>query len=181
MNRNLLLCTLLLLTCTACRDSTPERRVHRMLTERTLTLATAESCTGGTVAARFTALPGASAYYLCGMVTYSLDAKRNMLGVNCDTVARYGMVSEQVVKQMADGARRSAGTYYALATTGIAGPTGGTPEQPVGTIWIAVSSPARTVARLIHAEGNRNQVIREAGTEAILLLEEELLAERPAR
>lgn len=173
MNRYLILLAILLLT-TACNGDAPEKRVHRLLTDQMLTLATAESCTGGTIAARFTALPGASAYYKCGLVTYSIDAKSNLLGVSADTVARYGVVSEEVVRQMAQGARQMAGTHYAIATTGIAGPTGGTPEQPIGTVWIAVSSPQRTVTRLIHAPGNRTQVIRDAGTAAIELLEEEL-------
>lgn len=176
MNRFLLV-LLVLIAGTACRRSLPEEEVHRLLTERMQTLATAESCTGGTIAARFTALPGASAYFISGVVAYSLDAKRSLLHVCCDSVARYGMVSEPVVRQMAEGARRAAGTHYAIATTGIAGPTGGTPEQPVGTVWIAVSSPLGTTSRLIHARGDRRQIIREAGTEAIELLVAELRKE----
>ena len=86
------------------------------------------------------------------------------------------MVSEQVVRQMAEGARRAADTHYAIATTGMAGPSGGTPEIPVGTVWIAVSSPERTLTRLVHIKGNRNRVIRKAGSAAIELLEEELTA-----
>lgn len=166
-----------LLCCTACNRPAPEKLVHRILTERIQTLTTAESCTGGTIAARFTALPGASAYFKCGIVAYGLDAKCDLLGVDRDTVARYGMISEQVVRQMAEGARRTGGSHYAIATTGIAGPTGGTPEQPVGTVWIAVSSPTRTRARLIHADGDRRQIICAAGTAAIELLAEELQAE----
>ena len=145
------------------------------------TFATAESCTGGTIAARFTAMPGASAYFKCGVVTYSLDAKQNFVNICCDTIARYGAVSEQVVRQMAEGVRHLANAHYAIATTGIAGPTGGTPEYPVGSVWIAVSSPLRTTARLIHAKGDRTQIIREAGTAAIELLEEELLAAQPGK
>ena len=90
-------------------------------------------------------------------------------------------VSEQVVRQMAEGVRHLANAHYAIATTGIAGPTGGTPEYPVGSVWIAVSSPLRTTARLIHAKGDRTQIIREAGTAAIELLEEELLAAQPGK
>ena len=148
----------------------PEERVHKLLTDRIQTLATAESCTGGTIAARFTAMPGASAYFKCGVVTYSLDAKQNFVNICCDTIARYGAVSEQVVRQMAEGVRHLANAHYAIATTGIAGPTGGTPEYPVGSVWIAVSSPLRTT-----------QIIREAGTAAIELLEEELLAAQPGK
>ena len=156
-----------LLVLTSCMRQQPEERVHRLLTDRIQTLATAESCTGGTIAARFTAMPGASAYFKCGVVTYSLDAKQNFVNICCDTIARYGAVSEL------------ANAHYAIATTGIAGPTGGTPEYPVGSVWIAVSSPLRTTARLIHAKGDRTQIIRKAGTAAIELLEEELLAAQP--
>ena len=144
------------------------------------TLAVAESCTGGTIAARFTALPGASAYFKCGVVAYSLDTKQEILQISCDTIARYGAVSEQVVRQMAEGVRRASNSHYAVATTGIAGPTGGTPEYPVGSVWIAVSTPLRTTTRLIRAGGSRNAVIRKAGTAAIELLEEELRAANQA-
>ena len=159
--------------------ATMQELIHKLLTERRQTLATAESCTGGTIAARFTAMPGASAYFLCGVVSYSNASKQAVLGVDPDTIARYGAVSEQVVRQMAEGVRHLANAHYAIATTGIAGPTGGTPEYPVGSVWIAVSSPLRTTARLIHAKGDRTQIIRKAGTAAIELLEEELLAAQP--
>lgn len=164
---------------TACNSSAPETRLHRMLTERMQTLVLAESCTGGAIASRFTTLPGASAYFKGGIVAYSLDVKRDVLGVSCDTIARYGAVSEPVVRQMAEGARRIANAHYAIATTGIAGPTGGTPEQPVGTVWIAVSTPQQTATRLIRASGNRQRIIRRAGTAAIELLEA-LLEEQPS-
>ena len=150
-----------LLVLTSCMRQQPEERVHKLLTDR------------------FTAMPGASAYFKCGVVTYSLDAKQNFVNICCDTIARYGAVSEQVVRQMAEGVRHLANAHYAIATTGIAGPTGGTPEYPVGSVWIAVSSPLRTTARLIHAKGDRTQIIRKAGTAAIELLEEELLAAQP--
>ena len=156
--------------------ATMQELVHKILTERGLTLATAESCTGGVIASRFTAMPGASAYFRCGVVSYSNESKVNLLGVNPADIARYGAVSEQVARQMAEGARRTAGADYGVATTGIAGPAGGSAEKPVGTVWIAVSSPERTLTRLVHIKGNRNRVIREAGSAAIELLEEELTA-----
>lgn len=176
MNKTFLLLTALLV-CISCDSSKPEKRVHRILTERIQTLATAESCTGGTIAARFTALPGASAYYKGGMVAYWNQTKSRLLGISSDTIALYGVVSEQVVRRMAEGVRHAADTHYGIATTGIAGPTGGTPELPVGSVWIAVSSPVRTVSRLIHIDGSRNKVIRKAGTAVIELLEKELLQE----
>lgn len=180
MNRLLLLLAALTLTL-SCNNSKPEKRVHKLLTERTQTLAVAESCTGGTVAARFTALPGASAYFKGGVVAYWNQAKQRLLGISSDTIARYGVVSEQVVRKMAEGVRHAVDTHYGIATTGIAGPTGGTPELSVGSVWIAVSSPERTVSRLIHIKGSRAAVIRKAGTAAIALLEEELLTEHTAR
>ena len=170
-----------LLALTSCMRQQPEERVHKLLTDRIQTLAVAESCTGGTIAARFTALPGASAYFKCGVEAVGHDAKQEILQINCDTIARYGAVSEQVVRQMAEGVRRASNSHYAVATTGIAGPTGGTPEYPVGSVWIAVSTPLRTTTRLIRAGGSRNAVIRKAGTAAIELLEEELLAAQPGK
>ena len=144
--------------------------VHGILTERRQTLATAESCTGGSIAARFTALPGASAYFRCGVVAYSNEAKADILGVRADDIARYGAVSEQVARQMAEGARRAAGADYAIATTGIAGPTGGSEEKPVGTVWIAVATPERTVAQLRQCGSDRGQIIDRASAFAIGLL-----------
>ncbi len=108
--------------------------VHDILTRRGKTLATAESCTGGTIASRFTAMPGASAYFLGGVVSYSNASKTELLGVDAADIARYGAVSEQVARQMAEGVRRRTGADYAVATTGIAGPTGGSAEKPVGTV-----------------------------------------------
>ncbi|WP_300736445.1 competence/damage-inducible protein A [uncultured Alistipes sp.] len=144
--------------------------VHGLLTERKQTLATAESCTGGSIAVRFTALPGASAYFRCGVVAYSNEAKADILGVRADDITRYGAVSEQVARQMAEGARRVAGADYAIATTGIAGPTGGSEEKPVGTVWIAVATPERTVAQLRQCGSDRGQIIDRASAFAIGLL-----------
>lgn len=142
--------------------------------DRSITLATAESCTGGMIASRFTAMPGASAYYKYGIVAYSNDAKRNILGVEADSIGRYGVVSEVIARQMAEGARRISHADYAVATTGIAGPTGGTPEHPVGTVYIAVATPVRTVSRRIHAGEKRAEVVDRASRMAIELLLAEL-------
>ncbi len=176
-NLYFLLASLLLWT-TSCNSPNAEKRVHKLLIDRQQTLSTAESCTGGTIAARFVAMPGASAYFKCGVVVYGLDTKRDLLHISGDTVARYGAVSEEIARQMADGVRATGSSHYAVATTGVAGPTGGTPENPVGTVWIAVSSPTRTVTRKVHIKGNRKQVIRKAGTEAIEMLEAEMLADK---
>jgi len=180
MNKIVTLLAVLALTASCC-GSKPEKRVHKLLMDRMLTLSVAESCTGGAVASRFTAMPGASAYFKGGVVTYWNQTKSLLLNVSADTIARYGVVSEQVVRQMAEGARHAVDTHYAIATTGMAGPSGGTPEIPIGTVWIAVSSPERTVTRLIHIKGNRDRVIREAGSAVIELLEEELTGEYGTR
>ena len=140
------------------------------LAARGLTAATAESCTGGAIAARFTAIPGASAYFRCGVVSYSNESKVKLLDVNPADIERYGAVSEQVARQMAEGARRAADADYAVATTGIAGPTGGSAEKPVGTVWIAVSSPERTVALLKQCGTDRGQIIDRASAFAVGLL-----------
>jgi nicotinamide-nucleotide amidase len=115
--------------------------VVRLLTERKETLAVAESCTGGHIANRITDVPGASAVFLGGCVTYSNEVKQNLLGVSAETLAKHGAVSEAVAREMASGARARLNADYALATTGIAGPDGGTAEKPVGTVFIALATP----------------------------------------
>lgn len=154
--------------------ATVEEQVHHMLVERGETLAVAESCTGGKIASKFTAMAGASAYLLAGVVSYSNESKIHILGVDPESIARYGAVSEEVARQMAEGVRRIAGADYALATTGIAGPTGGSPEKPIGTVWFALATPTGTIA-LKHACGtDRGQVIDRATAFAIRLLRDKL-------
>lgn len=160
--------------------ATMQELVHKILTERGLTLATAESCTGGTIAARFTAMPGASAYFRCGVVTYSNESKTDLLGVDAAEIVRRGAVSEEVARQMAEGARRAAKADYAIATTGIAGPTGGSAEKPVGTVWIAVAGPDRTVAVLKQCGTDRGQIIDRASSFAIGLLRDCLNGNQPS-
>ena len=159
--------------------ATMQELVHRTLTERGLTLATAESCTGGAIASRFTAMPGASAYFLCGVVSYSNESKSRVLGVPTEDIARYGAVSEQVARHMAEGARRLAGADYAVATTGIAGPTGGSAQKPVGTVWMAVATPRGTRAEVRQCGTDRGQIIDRASAFAIGMLHEELGKELP--
>jgi nicotinamide-nucleotide amidase len=112
----------------------------RLLTQRGATVAVAESCTGGSLANRFTNVPGASAVFLEGNVTYSNAAKTRTLGVPADLLDQVGAVSKEVAQAMAEGARKRGGTTYALSTTGIAGPDGGTPEKPVGTVFVGLAS-----------------------------------------
>jgi len=119
--------------------------VVRLLTERKLTLALAESCTGGGIAHRVTNVPGASAVFPGGIVAYSNAAKQKFLGVRAETLARHGAVSEAVALAMAEGAREKFGADFALAVTGIAGPAGGTKAKPVGTVFIALAGAPGTV------------------------------------
>jgi nicotinamide-nucleotide amidase len=121
-------------------DDSMEESIVRMLTERHLTLATAESCTGGLLANRITDVPGASAVFLQGFVTYSNASKTALLGVPAELITAHGAVSEQVVRAMAEGVLTKSCAAHALATTGIAGPGGGSEGKPVGTVWLALSS-----------------------------------------
>ena len=151
-----------------------ESNVHRILSERGLTLATAESCTGGNIAASFTSMAGASAYFLTGIVAYSNAAKSNILGVDRATIERHGAVSREVVEQMAEGARRISGADYAIATSGIAGPTGGSVEKPVGTVWMAVATPTRTISMMRNSGTDRQQIIKRASAYVVEMLYNEL-------
>ncbi len=147
-----------------------EEILHHKLTAQGATLAVAESCTGGNIAAKFTAMAGASAYFMLGAVTYSNSAKEQVLGVDTALIEQYGAVSESVAVAMAEGARRIAGSTYAIATTGIAGPTGGSDEKPIGTVWFGIATPERSYAVMRMCGTEREQVIGRATTEAIMLL-----------
>jgi nicotinamide-nucleotide amidase len=123
-----------------------EEIVAGLLRDKKLTIAVAESLTGGLVTSRLTDVPGSSAFLLAAFVTYANDAKVRELGVDPDALAQHGAVSEAVARQMAEGARRRAGTDIGVATTGVAGPDGGSAEKPVGTVWIALADAAGTIA-----------------------------------
>ncbi|NTU57926.1 MAG: CinA family nicotinamide mononucleotide deamidase-related protein [Chlorobiaceae bacterium] len=124
----------------ATADETLEEVVVRTLIERGLRVAVAESCTGGLVSSRLTDVPGSSECFLRGLVTYSNEAKEDLLGVDAETIRLHGAVSESVASEMARGCLRKSGVDIAVATTGIAGPGGGSPEKPVGTVCVAVAS-----------------------------------------
>ena len=142
----------------------------RRLKNAGVSVSCAESCTGGSIAHMITSLPGASAYFMGGVVAYSNEVKKNVLGVNAQDLEKYGDVSEQVARQMAEGARRVLGTQYAVSTTGIAGPDGGTKEKPVGTIWMAVAGPNGTIAEKMLISHTRERNIGRGSVHAIQLL-----------
>jgi len=134
-----------------------EITIGDMLRQRKLTLATAESCTGGLIADRVTNVPGASEYFLGGIVAYSYEAKVSLLGVSWDTLHAYGAVSEEIVIEMARGARMALAADIAVSVSGIAGPGGGMPDKPVGTTCIGLSTADGDWARKFVWEGNRVQ------------------------
>ena len=154
--------------------ATLQEQVHNLLLESGKTLAVAESCTGGSISAKFTAMAGASAYFLCGVTAYANEAKRDLLGVDAALIERYGAVSEEVARAMAEGARRVSGADFAVATTGIAGPTGGSEQKPVGTVWFAVASERGTVAMMRNSGTDRGQVIDRATAYAIEFLRDHI-------
>jgi len=139
-------------------DTSMEEVVGTMLTQRRLTLALAESCTGGLIGNRITNVPGSSAYFIGDFVTYSNDAKTAVLGVHAATLERVGAVSEEVALEMAAGARGLAGSDLGLATTGIAGPDGGTKDKPVGTVCIALATAEKSYVRRYQFWGTRDWV-----------------------
>jgi nicotinamide-nucleotide amidase len=149
-------------------------RVSELLVRRRLRLVTAESCTGGMVAARFTDLPGASRFFDAGLVTYSDAAKRDLLGVQAATLDAHGAVSRDVVMEMLEGALRPGGA--AVAITGIAGPEGGTEDKPVGTVWIAAGVGSKRAARRFHFPEDR-AAVRESSVVAALEMLEAILGE----
>lgn len=156
-----------------------ESAVAAILRERGETLAVAESCTGGSISARITAMAGASEYYSGGVTSYSNEAKVHILGVSTADIERYGAVSETVARQMAAGALNRFGTDYAISTTGVAGPGGGTPEKPVGTVWMGLAwrteGRIETAARLMRFCELREQNIERAATHALNMLRLHLL------
>ena len=140
------------------------------LRERGLTLSTAESCTGGNIAHEITSIAGSSDYFKGAVVSYANEVKMALLGVNEQDIIDHGVVSEPVVRQMAEGACRALGTDCAIATSGIAGPGGGTPTKPVGTVWMAAKCDDRIVSQVKQLPGDRFRVITRATLEAQLLL-----------
>lgn len=151
-------------------EQTLEQAVTELLIKRKETVTTAESCTGGLVAKLLTDTAGSSAVFHQGFVTYSNEAKATELGLELDMIKRYGAVSEPVAVAMAENARRLAKATYAISVTGIAGPDGGTPEKPVGTVWIAIATPNGTKAIRHNFFGQRQEVRLRAAQMALARL-----------
>ena len=144
------------------------------LASQNIKVTCAESCTGGLLAANLTRLPGSSAWFDMGFVTYSNEAKQQLLNVNPTTLAHYGAVSEEVVREMALGALISSKADYALSISGIAGPPGGSEDKPVGLVWFGLASKKRIWAESKHFNGERDQIRAQAVQYAIQLLASKL-------
>ena len=149
-----------------------QRIIGKQLIEKGLTVSTAESCTGGGIAARLTSVAGSSAYVRGGVVAYQNDVKVDLLGVNAGTIYKYGVVSEETVVEMAKGAMKSLKTDCSMATTGIAGPGGEEPGKPVGTIWIAAAWGDRIVTMKQEGDEGRRKNIERAIQNALKMLSE---------
>ena len=152
--------------------------IGRELVKQNKKLAVAESCTGGYISHFITSVSGSSAYYNGSVTSYSNEIKEKLLGVSRENLEKYGAVSEQVAREMVEGVKRVMKADYAVATTGIAGPTGGTEEKPVGTVWIAVSGPEKTlVKKYIFIGDQRDRNIVRSGQTALQLLRRMVLGE----
>lgn len=151
-------------------DISLEKCVLDFMKERGLTLSVAESCTGGALSHIITQHPGCSAVFLGGAISYSNNLKEIMLGVCSQTLERFGAVSEETVSEMARGAVNRYNSNYSIAVSGIAGPDGGTPEKPVGTVWIAVANSAKVITRKFEFGSRRIQNIERSATSALTML-----------
>lgn len=158
-------------------DESLESLAGEILSNINATLAVAESCTGGNIARAITSVPGCSAYFKGGVVAYSNEVKMNQLGVESEALQRYGAVSEAVVKQMAAGVCKLMGTDYGIATSGIAGPGGGSDEKPVGTVWIAVATPDEVSAQGFRFGNRRDNNITRSTVAALFMFLKKLKKE----
>jgi len=156
-------------------DETLEEVVVKLLVQRNQTVAVAESCTGGLLANRITNVPGASAVFFAGYVCYANQAKIDMLDVDPQLIEKHGVVSEQVACALAEHARACARSDYALATTGVAGPSGGSPEKPVGTVYIALAASGETIAKKFFFPADRETFKQIVTQTALELLRRELI------
>jgi nicotinamide-nucleotide amidase len=152
-----------------------EQVVGLLLKSSNKNLSTAESCTGGYLSHLITSVPGSSSYYIGSIISYANEVKENELGVSTEILKIHGAVSEACVKQMAEGVRKKLNTDYAIATSGIAGPDGGTADKPIGTVWIAVSGPTTTIAKQFNMGDNRDRTIQRSAIQGLDMLRKMLL------
>lgn len=156
-------------------DTPLEEIVGQLLMETRQTLALAESCTGGYISHRITKIPGSSAYYFGGAVTYANDAKKHFLGVQPETLESHGAVSRETALEMSRGIREQTGATIALSVTGVAGPSGGTPDKPVGTVWMSIAMGNFHDARMFQFNGDRERIIQGTSQAALNWLRTTLL------
>ena len=159
------------------QDDTLQECIGRILSKYGKTVSTAESCTGGTISALFTSVPGSSEYFLGAATSYANSVKTAVLGVPEEVIRQHGAVSSECVAAMAEGARRITGSDYSVATSGIAGPGGGSVEKPVGTVWIGVSSPKETKTYKMVFKGDRKRNIERFSANALNILRQTLVNE----
>lgn len=159
-------------------DDSMAKVVGDLLMDRNATVSLAESCTGGTIAQLITGNSGSSAYFVGGVVAYANQAKENLLNVPAKAIHKHGAVSQQVVEAMAANARKVFGSDYAIATSGIAGPTGGTEEKPVGTIWIGIATPGGVFSRMLSFGSDRKRNVIRSSVTALNLLRLYLLEKK---
>ena len=152
------------------QDDTLQECIGRMLAEHGKTVSAAESCTGGTISALFTGVPGSSEYYLGSVTSYANSVKTGVLGVDPEVIEKYGAVSSECVAQMAEGVRRLTGSDFSVATSGIAGPGGGSETKPVGLVWIGVSSQKGTETLKMVFRGDRKRNIDRFAAYALNIL-----------
>ena len=152
-----------------------EKTIGNHLREKGWTLSIAESCTGGVICDRITNVSGSSDYFMGGMVTYSNESKAEHLSIPLGFIKKYGAVSPQVARRMAQGVRKAFHTTFGLSTTGVAGPTGGTKRTPVGRIFIGVANGRRTWVRKEDLEGNRREIKRKAAEKTLQFFYETLI------
>ena len=151
-------------------DAPIENQIGELLRQRGWKLAVAESCTGGLIGHRITNVAGSSDYFLGGVIAYAYEAKVKLLGVAWETLNTSGAVSRETVLEMAAGARQNLAADIAISASGIAGPGGGTPDKPVGTVWIGLAAPDGKRARLFHFRGDREQNKAAAAEAALRML-----------
>ena len=155
-----------------------EKTIGNLLREKGWTLSIAESCTGGLICDRITNVSGSSDYFMGGMVTYSNESKAEHLGIPLAIIKRYGAVSPQVARGMAQGVRKAFHTTFGLSTTGVAGPTGGTKRSPIGRVFIGISDGRRTWVKREDLKGSRREIKKKATEKALQFFYERLIHSR---